>query len=336
MDSLSLMRPDIDVRLASYGTGAGVFRAADKPVIVLDVPDNPDIWQITASAYALIQTLQPTLVVAHEEPAALVAAKLLRKATLYLSAWLVPPADDDYRRHMDAYVFAVYGDALSYADDIAVMEHPGLFLELENIRGRVHYLGPVVRQFAYTPADRARARRELGLGLTDIVILTVEGSWDEARAPIADRVLSAFDLLDAVPKHLIWVAGQDADEVTRKAAGRSDVQIRPRDWQLDRLMVAADVAITKGTYRVSKELFVLGVPSIALSYQLNWMDDFRVKRLAAWLDATTATPQSLATELQRALHAPPLSPDHETLAGAGARRAASLLAERLDACLTRA
>lgn len=45
------------------------------------------------------------------------------------------------------------------------------------------------------------------------------------------------------------------------------------DWQLDRLIVASDAVITKGTRKTLYQVAALGAPSLAISDGLNWPDD---------------------------------------------------------------
>jgi lipid A disaccharide synthetase len=83
------------------------------------------------------------------------------------------------------------------------IDEPGIFEEPEYLKGKVKYVGPVLRKFEYTRKDRDRARTELGIPLDATVIGVFPGSWTEEKAPIFDLVMGAFELLEAEPKRLI-------------------------------------------------------------------------------------------------------------------------------------
>src|SRR6187399_2767643 len=74
--ALEAMRPDLEVRFVSYGTGAETFRAFDISLIDLDLPDYGGVVDTSVLAGKLIGWLQPDLVVSHEEFPAIPAAKI--------------------------------------------------------------------------------------------------------------------------------------------------------------------------------------------------------------------------------------------------------------------
>ena len=79
--------------------------------------------------------------------------------------------------------------------------------------------------------------------------------------------------IDKQQKRLIWIGGEDDEFLAEKTKEHPEIIVNEQDWQMDRLIVAADLAITKGTRKTLKELAVLGVPSISLSRGLNEIDD---------------------------------------------------------------
>src|SRR5262249_57568560 len=101
--ALETRRPDVEVRVVSYGTGAATFAEFETPLIDLGLPESGSIPEMSALAGKLIGWLNPDLVVSHEEFAAMPAAKIFDKPTLFLTDWFADP---------DTYVMG----ALKFAD----------------------------------------------------------------------------------------------------------------------------------------------------------------------------------------------------------------------------
>jgi lipid A disaccharide synthetase len=177
---------------------------------------------------------------------------MLELPTTYLSHWL-PPSNDPYV------------DALTYADEVLVIEHDRMRLEPAQVKRRIRYVGPVLRRFSFYAGDRQRCRASLGLRSDEPLVLMLPGNVTEKAAPSLDLVISAFHLMQHPGNRLLWVARDgDQEEVQRRAKWRDGLSVTGPTSQPDRLMAAADVAITKGTYNTTKELAALGLPSISL------------------------------------------------------------------------
>jgi hypothetical protein len=126
------------------------------------------------------------------------------------------------------------------------------------------------------------------------------GSWfTEARAPIADLVLDAFRLLPFSEKVLVWMAGADEELLKSLAHNLPGIIIKDCDINIDRWMVACNLAITKGTRKTAIELEYLNVPSVSLSHCLNEPDDLRIAHIQSntSLNVRGLNPEMLASRL---------------------------------------
>ena len=172
---------------------------------------------------------------------------------------------------------------VGYADEVLFIDEPGIFEEPPYLEGKVDYVGPVLREFTYSSSDRKRARRELGIdpNATLISVIVPPGRRVERVAPIMDEMIAAFDSLRVQNKLLIWLAGEDYSSLRRRKAvrGRQDIVVMRSDSPFDRLMVASDLAITKGNRNIVLELASLGVPSISITHGLNRIDDLRTSKI---------------------------------------------------------
>ncbi len=189
--------------------------------------------------------------------------------------------------------------SVAYADEIVVIDSPGHIEVPPHLLPKVTYVGSIQRSFSYQRSDKERARRELGLKHKNGFLISVfPGSWPEEQAPIWDLVLSAFRRLSE-PKELFWIAGQDYERLVPKVPRDLSVHIRRQDWEIDRLMVASDVAITKANRKTVLELESLGVPTLSLSNGINPIDDKRIAAVLtnATLNAASTSPDQLAAAL---------------------------------------
>ena len=258
---LEQLRPGIQVRFVSYGTGALTFAAHGIPCIDLQLPDQNSIAATTVLAGRLIAAMAPDIVVAHEEFSAMPVAKIFGLPTVMITDFFTAPG-------------MLSMESLWYADRVLFLARRGLHVEPPSVRGKVKYLGPALRAFTYRRRDRRRARAELGLAAHATVLTVLPGSWTEAMAPAYDAVVSAFDRLRQPDKHLVWLAGADEYLLKQRvSAHRRDLTILGTDWQIDRLMVASDLVITKANRMTVIELASLGIRTLSLSYGLNPVDE---------------------------------------------------------------
>ncbi|MFZ0936527.1 MAG: hypothetical protein WA015_19550 [Bryobacteraceae bacterium] len=306
--------------MISYGTGAATLTRCGHSVINLQLPDNNAFLETYRRVACVIARLSPNVVIAHEEFAAAPAAKLFGLPVYFLTDFFASPAH-------------IWMESLAYADEVIFIDEPGIHEPPAYLRDKIYYTGPIIRPFAYCPDDRLRARSELRLQSDAVVVLVLPGGWlNEKRAPIVDLVMPAFKSLPFEKKVLVWIAGQDSELLQARYRDDSDVIVKELDWQIDRWMVACDVAITKGTRITSLELASLGVPSISLSFGLNRPDDIRVARIPSntALDARTLNSQRLAAEILRILQTQrPAAPSSDACIQSGLSATAARLAAHL-------
>jgi UDP-N-acetylglucosamine:LPS N-acetylglucosamine transferase len=262
---LLAMRPDVEIRFVSYGTGAETIVENGFPVIDLDLADAGGAAEVTVAAGRLIRWLDPDLVVSHEEFAAAPAAKIFEKRCVFVTDFFAEP--ELYSMH-----------AIHFCDEILFVGREGVFEEPEWLNGRVRYLGPLDRPSAYGADGRARARGEFGIEPGAFVLGVFPGSWVERSEEFCDAVIDAYDGLPE-PKALIWIAGREFDSIVERLDGRSACLVFRQYDNMDRAMSACSVSITRGSRGSTLELVNRGVPAIAVSWRLNPADDQAIEGL---------------------------------------------------------
>ncbi|SDF01557.1 hypothetical protein [Terriglobus roseus] len=259
-----MIDPSITSCFLSYEAGAKELREAGESTFDLGLPERNPFSETVVRTAQLLDRLRPSIVIAQEEPAALIAARIFRIPAIFSTHWF-PLKEDPYSHH------------LSYADKILFMEREGLFIEPQEVVGRVTYTGPIVRQVRPTTGGSKAVRRHLGLKATDPLILVLPGSPPEDREPIAQLILDAFDCLPEPQKALVWVSPRDIEKVTASAGPRRNVHVMSKVSNLDDVIIASNLVITKGTYNLTNEIQLLGRPSIALTHRYNPIDDYFVR-----------------------------------------------------------
>jgi hypothetical protein len=266
VEQLAGLAPALVVQFVSYGTGARTLAEAGQPVIDLELEDDAPYLDVLVKLTRVMARERSDVVVSHEEFAALPAARAFELPAALIVDFFPEPR--------------FWKESLRFADEVMFIEHRGIFPEPAELRGKVRYLGPVVRRLTMARADAAAARQRLELPATARVVSVIPGAWaTEARAPILGLVMAAFDRLPFPERRLVWVAGSDCDEFGRRLAGRQDVLVRRQHAPIEELMVASDVVITKANRGTTIDLARLGVPSVSLSHGQNPVDEAIIPRL---------------------------------------------------------
>ena len=218
----------------------------------------------------MLKERKTSLVVTHEEFAAIVAAKAFNVPSVFLSDWF-PRAG------------TFWFECVANATEVIFLDDAGYCDEPPEVTGKVTYTGTVLRRFSVADQKKEMLKQShLALPAGTMVVLVLPGGAAaslEANAPLMDLVVGAFDLLHQPQKALIWVAGTDASALKAKFANRDDIFVMPPHIDIERTMLAGDVAITKANRITTLELSALGVPSISISYGINPIDDSRVARI---------------------------------------------------------
>ncbi len=269
MQKIVQQRPNLDWSFVSYSTGAETLRSFGYSIHDLQLPEENQFLETLRRAFEVIERCKPRLIVAHEEVAVLLAAKLLRIPSLFLTDWFLNES-------------SIFIQPLEFTEFVFFLERRGVFDEPSYIKDKVQYLGPLVREMTYSRNDRSRARDELGLSKDAIVIACMPGGWaTESRAPIAKLLIDAFENMRGTEKKIFWVAGRDCEILTSSTKTCKDIVVIEQLWPIEKLMVACDLVITKGNRGTIMEASSLGIPSISISHGLNPVEDYIVPRIAS-------------------------------------------------------
>ena len=290
MDAVCELLPNVSIRWISYSTGAETLRKLGRDVYDLQFSDDNPFLATQSQAISIMSKLKPRLVIAHEEFAAMPAAKLLGLPTLFVIDYFLRP------NHL-------WMECLRYADEIIYIDDPGYFEAPSFLQKKIFYTGKFIRGFAYTAQDREVARRELSLQPDSLLVVVFSGDRPEAEAPIFNLIIPAYLSLPGANKRLLWIAGNDTSQIAARLKRFSDITVTDFDRHIDRWIAACDLAITKATRKISLELASFGKPTISISHQVNFVDDIRVKQISTnvHLLATEINSDILTDHIKRLL-----------------------------------
>ena len=283
-EEMKLLIPDLDIRFISYSTGAATFRSRGYDVIDMGMAADPHLFDAIVHEARIIGSLQPQLVIAHEEFTALPTAEIFQIPCVFITDFFLDPT-------------SLPINAMRYATEIIFTGERGIFTEPPYLRTKVRYVGPAVRRFEYRRADRSRARDELGLPADATVLLCLPGSWPESQVPVVGLLAAAWAKLPYPSKCLIWLAGDDYDLLSARFAEDRHVLLLKEERHIDRLIAASDLVVTKANRLTVYEAASLGAPSLSLSTGANWPDDAAVAQVSSntLLDPSSLTPDELAS-----------------------------------------
>lgn len=285
------LRPKLIIRFVSYAAGAEAYRSCGYEVLDLEQPDKPALLEMVVVLTRLLAMEQPRLVVAHEEIGALTAAKVLGIPCVFITDFFNDPGNWSMWSLLDA-------------GEIIFTAERGLFTEPPYLKEKVTYVGRAVRPLKYQRSDQMRARKELGISGDTLVALCQPGAWVESHMPLADLLGSAWNLVTRSCKHLIWLGGRDYALLSERLRGDGTITVLKEDWEIDRLMAASDVLITKANRMTVYEAAAMGLPSISISSMVNWPDDVAVAHVESntWLFRESVSAETLARLIEEKCH----------------------------------
>ena len=200
-------RDDIDIQFISYATGATTLIELGYKPFDLELPERNPIYETLILSAQLIGSMTPDLVVSHKEFSAITAARIFSIPTLFVTDWFV-----------EAWQPAM--QMIKFSDEVVFIDESGVFDEPPELKGKVSYVGPVLPEFDYTRADRARAQEALGIAedATVVSMLIYPGRRSEEVAPICELLMPAFDALAAPNKLLLVNTSEDYDAMVERGA----------------------------------------------------------------------------------------------------------------------
>ena len=270
LKELKNMDKDLSILVASYDKGYKYFLENGFEPYNLGLRQNDELTlKAGLRMWSLIRKFKPDLVVSDEVFIVLHITRGLKIPSILITHWFF----ESYNKKHPII------PAVKKANHVIFVDTPEFHNIPFDFDVHLTFVGPIIREFDYTPGDKKRARNELGINIKDRVILVTPGGRHRDRNKLLEVSAEAFKELNRKDMKLILLAGDLREEYENKFADEGRIIVKDFDWKMDRLMVASDLVICKGTFSTTWELAFLGVPSISIPDINNPIDQIHINRM---------------------------------------------------------
>lgn len=270
LKELTNINNQVSVLVASYDKGYNYFLMHGFRPFNLGLRQNNELTiKAGLRIWSLIRKFKPDLVISDEVFMALHITKALKIPSVLITHWFFETLSKNHPMI----------PAVKKADHVIFVNTAQFHNIPVDYNVHLTFVGPVLRDFEYNLKDKKKAKKELGIGDKDKVILVTPGGRHSDRSKLLDVSVEAFKELKKENIKLILLTGELYDEYVNKLSDDDNIIIKDFDWKMDRLMVASDLVICKGTFSTTWELAFLGVPSISIPDINNPIDQIHVYRM---------------------------------------------------------
>jgi len=271
LGELENMNKDLSILVASYDKGYIYFLNNGIRAFNLELRQEDELsLKAGFRIWSLIRKFRPNLVVADEVFIALHITKALKIPSILITHWFFETFSENHP----------ITPAVKKANHVIFVDTPEFHSIPFDFGVPLTFVGPVIKEFDYTLKDRNKARDELGIKREDKVILVTTGGRHKDRIRLLEVSVEVFKELQGKNMKLILLTGELRQEYEKKFADDDSIIVKDYDWKMDRLMVASDLVICKGTFMTTWELACLGIPSISIPDISNPVDHIHVDKMA--------------------------------------------------------
>ncbi len=270
LKELKNINKDLSILVASYDKGYIYFRGNGFRPFNLGLKQNDELTlKAGLRMWSLIRKFKPDLIISDEVFIVLHITKGLKIPSILITHWFF----ETYNKKHPII------PAVKKADYVIFVDTPLFHTIPYDFNVHLTFVGPVIREFEYSLKDKKKARDELGINMEDKVILVTPGGRHKDRNRLLEVTIEVFKELQGKNLKLILLTGELYEEFLGRFAGDDSIIVKDYDWKIDRLMVASDLVICKGTFMTMWELAYLGVPSISIPDLSNPVDQVNVYRM---------------------------------------------------------
>jgi len=276
---------DFQIKLVSYAQGYTYLKNNGCEVQNLNLRlEEEHGLKASFRLESLILQLKPDLIVSDEVFNVFPISKKFNIPSILITNWFCESISKDH-----PLIPAVKkADHIIFADKKEFHEIP------PDLSVPISFVGPIIKEFNYILKDKEKAREKLGLDNKDIVILVTPGSTSEDGRELLELSAKVFKKINRNNLKMIFLTGELYKEYLEKFKDEDKIIIKPFEREMDRLMVASDLVICKGTLSTTWELIFLGIPSISIAHLDNPVDIIRIGKLSKRHVTIEIKPQELS------------------------------------------
>jgi len=250
---LNRLRPNVEIRFASYADGQKALEMHGIEVMDLKLPPMGNIHERIPRIGKLLREQAPTLVVADEELFALPLCRVFDIPVVFVTNWLATEETVSYI------------SLLLNAERILVTDVEDSFMPPIWLEKSVEFVGPICR-LEDIPQDKRLLRQQLDLDPNRRLVLVTAGGSDVSDVVYFGICTYALARIKE-PIQIIAVAGAWY-RLLEPLQYAWPVSIQFTDYipQLTRYIAASDFVITRGGHSTLWELALHGIPSICIPH----------------------------------------------------------------------
>lgn len=273
LQELKKLNDSLSILLASYDKGYFYLCNLGINVFNLGLSQEEELtMKAGIKIWSLIRRFKPDLVISDEVFIVLHITKALKIPSILITHWFF----EYYNKNHPVI------PAVRKADFVIFVDTPLFHTIPFGFNVPLTFVGPIIREFKYSLKDKRKVREELGIDNEAKVIFVTPGGRARDRKKMLNVSIEAFKDIKEKNKKLILLTGELYQEYLKGIGKDPEIIVKDYDWEIDRLMVASDLAICSGSFSTTWELAYLGIPSISIPDIKNPIDQIHVNRMSKY------------------------------------------------------
>lgn len=269
----SLQRGEKSIRIGIISSEGGyqAYQAYGYECKEIKVPSGEEEWKwyLEVNEY-LDEWGVPNLIVSDEHFGALTVAEELKVPSVFITDWL---PFGQYNRPEFVATF----------DQAEAIIYPGYQSSTpvpEQLSGKVHFVGPIVRGNPFLQITRSQLKSEVGLKPDIPLILLMGGGTPENQRYFSTCIHAVERIKEEV--QLVVIAGKLKENLNQEISSR--VTVLSHTTEIQKYMAASEVVITRAGHTTLWELAVYAIPSITIPIptESNPMQEIHAKAMEQW------------------------------------------------------
>ncbi|MFQ6043149.1 MAG: glycosyltransferase [Candidatus Poribacteria bacterium] len=269
IDSFSQESETIRIGIISSESGYQAYRIYGCECT--EIPTGGEEWKWFLEVEEYLEDWgAPSLIVSDEHFGGLIIAQELKVPSVFITDWF-PVGEYDCP------------ELIADFDRAETIIYPGYQSSTpvpEQLSGKAHLVGPIVRSNPFLNVPRLQLKRELGLMADIPLILLMGGGSPENQSYISTCIHAVENLEEEL--QLVAIAGKLKKDFPQQISSR--VIVLNHTTEIVKYMAASETVITQAGHTTLSELAVYAIPSITvlLPTKLNPMQEIHARAFEQW------------------------------------------------------
>lgn len=257
-----ISKDKLKLKFVSYATGYKCLVKYRYHPIDLSLPEMGKKRMAQKRIKFLIDKEKPDLIVSDEELIVLPLAKERKIPSILITNWL-PQIEKMSKRE-----YSFYTNLFLLSEMIIFPDREDSFEVPNELKKLVKFVNPIIFPSHFSLKDRKSIRKELKIDNNEKFILATAGGTHPIDRIFFKCILKAFQKLNLKGK-LYLLSGVFKKEFLKYQLQNEKIIVKDFVNQIEKIMIASDLVITRGGHTTLWELASLGIPSISIPRPLK-------------------------------------------------------------------